>query len=293
MKGVLRSLYLAAALCALPAPSLADVATHPAFWVIHGKTGGTAYVLSSVHALPAGVDWHDPEIDAAIKNSDTFVFEVPESEADENEATRFIVARGLLPAGQTLKSLLSSAAQKDYAQACTLAGLKAECLSDKRPWLAAVVLTVSYMNQRNVVADNTPDQQLMRFAVKYGKDIRYFDTTDQQLEILAQFDTTMGVGGFSTLLGDFQNQPQREDALLAAWRAGDTDTLAHLIDVGFAADPQARALVDEHTKVWATKLEALLSTSRTYFVTVGVAHLVGPAGVPALLRADGYKVDGP
>lgn len=293
MKGVLRSLFLAAVLCVPSVTASADVEAHPAFWVIHGKSGGTAYVLSSVHVLPAGVDWHDREIDAAIKDSDTFVFEVPETAADENEATRFIVARGLLPEGQTLKSLLSPAAQKDYAQACSLAGLKTECLSDKRPWLAAVVLTVSYMNQRNLVAENTPDEQLMRFAVKYGKDIRYFDTTEQQLEILAQFDRTMGVGGFSTLLGDFQNQPQREDALLAAWRAGDTDTLNHLIDTSFAADPEARKLVDAHSRIWAAKLEDLLSTSRTYFVTVGVAHLVGPAGVPALLRADGYKVDGP
>ncbi|MBV9692922.1 MAG: TraB/GumN family protein, partial [Alphaproteobacteria bacterium] len=31
----------------------------------------------------------------------------------------------------------------------------------------------------------------------------------------------------------------------------------------------------------------------TYFVTVGAAHLVGPLGVPKLLRDKGFRVEGP
>jgi uncharacterized protein YbaP (TraB family) len=37
----------------------------------------------------------------------------------------------------------------------------------------------------------------------------------------------------------------------------------------------------------------MLGESRSFFVTVGAAHLAGPDGVPALLRADGYDVEGP
>ncbi len=41
------------------------------------------------------------------------------------------------------------------------------------------------------------------------------------------------------------------------------------------------------------KIEKMLNEKRTFFITVGAAHLVGPNGVPNLLREAGYKVDGP
>ena len=37
---------------------------------------------------------------------------------------------------------------------------------------------------------------------------------------LSRYDETMGVDGFSTMLGDFTKQPEREDALIAAWSQG-------------------------------------------------------------------------
>ena len=37
----------------------------------------------------------------------------------------------------------------------------------------------------------------------------------------------------------------------------------------------------------------MLDEPHTFFITVGAAHLVGKTGVPNLLRAAGYKVEGP
>ena len=36
----------------------------------------------------------------------------------------------------------------------------------------------------------------------------------------------------------------------------------------------------------------MLKEKHTYFITVGTFHLVGPGGVPNLLRQAGYTVDG-
>lgn len=289
----LRASTLGLAIAATCSTHAATVPTaRPAFWTVHGSSG-TAFVLGSVHALPPNVLWRRPEFDEAAKESGTFVFEVSNDPDDIAEATRFIRKRGLLPTGTALHDLLTPVAQKDYAAACALAGMNATALDDKRPWLAAIVLTVSYLNQRNVTYLNTPDETYLEEAKQDKKNLLTLDTTRGQLEFLARFDETMGVNGFSAMLGDFTGQPQRVDKLIETWALGDVNAMAALIGSSFENDPQGARLFAAHNQVWARELEDLLRHDRKYFVVVGIAHLVGPTGVPALLRADGLKVDGP
>ena len=54
-----------------------------------------------------------------------------------------------------------------------------------------------------------------------------------------------------------------------------------------------KLLIDDRNAAWAKQLDATLQAHATYFITVGAGHLVGPKGVPALLRAQGYRVEGP
>jgi uncharacterized protein YbaP (TraB family) len=52
-------------------------------------------------------------------------------------------------------------------------------------------------------------------------------------------------------------------------------------------------LLDDRNQAWVPKITAMLREKHTFFITVGAGHLTGPKGVPALLRAAGYTVDGP
>jgi hypothetical protein len=52
-------------------------------------------------------------------------------------------------------------------------------------------------------------------------------------------------------------------------------------------------LIDGRNHRWVNVLEARLKQPGQVVVVVGVGHLIGPGGVPALLRAKGYEVDGP
>jgi uncharacterized protein YbaP (TraB family) len=273
-------------------PAANAIHASPPLWVVRAGTA-TVYLLGTVHTLPEHVEWRSETIANAAKSADTFVFEVPEGPKEIDEATRFIKERGLLPPGQYLPDLLSPAAAKNYDSACALAGMPARCLSDKRPWLAAVVLTASYLSERHLTDVATPDEVMLNDALRDGKALRYLDTTREQLEFLARFDQTMGLRGFSAMLEDFHNQPMREDALVNAWIKGDTEELARLVARGMEDDPEGMNLLTSHDRRWAGQIEKMIAEGHTYFVVVGIAHLVGANGVPALLRADGYGVEGP
>jgi uncharacterized protein YbaP (TraB family) len=171
--------------------------------------------------------------------------------------------------------------------------MQATSLDKARPWLAAVLLTVNYMNQRHLSSANTPDDAYYAAAMRDNKKLVYLDTTREQLEFVARYDQTEGVSGFSAMLGDFANQPGRTDNLINTWSSGNTTKMAKLIEASFQDDPDGAKIFMEHNKDWAKQLERLLDAGGNYFVVVGIAHLVGPGGVPAMLRADGYSVQGP
>ncbi len=54
-----------------------------------------------------------------------------------------------------------------------------------------------------------------------------------------------------------------------------------------------KGILDNRNRRWVGELKTMLADSHVYFVTVGAAHLAGPGGVPALMRAAGYRVEGP
>jgi uncharacterized protein YbaP (TraB family) len=200
---------------------------------------------------------------------------------------------GLLAPGDTLSAHLDEDGKRDFNRALGLAGMERRNLDQKQPWLAEVVLTVQSMYRRNYSAQHTPEAEARDYAIRGAKDIRYLDTTQQQLEFLAGADRSPGVDQFRTVLADFPNQPVREQRMVDAWMAGDVDRSAALVADGLRDMPGEQDLLDARNRDWAKQIQAMMGEDHTFFVAVGIAHLVGPKGVPALLRADGVTLDGP
>jgi uncharacterized protein YbaP (TraB family) len=286
-----RILFFCLTVLAFAIPAAAEDA-HPAIWTVHGPRG-TVYLVSSLHLLPPGTSWHHPAIDTAMQSADSFVFEVPTGASERDEETRFIFDNGLLPAGDTLSARLDEDGKRDFHRALALAGMEQRNLDQKQPWLAEVVLTVQAMYRRNYSALHTPEAEAHSYATRNGKDIRYLDTTRQQLEFLAGADRSPGVDQFRTVLADFPNQSAREQRFVDAWTGGDLSLSAELVASGLRDMPGERKLLDERNRDWAAQIQGMLNENHTFFIAVGLAHLVGPGGVPALLRANGVTVDGP
>jgi hypothetical protein len=80
--------------------------------------------------------------------------------------------------------------------------------------------------------------------------------------------------------------------LLTAW---ETHDMAGLKAAGpdRMSPAERKTVLDDRNSAWVPQIEKMLNEKRTFFITVGAAHLVGAQGVPAKLRAAGYRVDGP
>ena len=285
-----------AGICSAPAASqiqMAKIAARPALWTAHGRNS-TVYLFGSIHLLPANVVWHTPAIDAALDSADTFMFEAPIDQAGQAEVSEFVRKNGSLPKGTTLRSILPRDALAHYEQALTAAHLAPDALDGERPWLAAIVLDVAYLQQMHYVVADGVDLQVFAFARARKKTVRYFETPEQQLTMFMPKDRKLEIAEFDTDLKQFQTEQNTIGAMVDAWGAGDVATVGRLMNKTLASVPGTKKLlIDDRNKAWVKALDDTLASSGVTFVTVGTGHLAGPGGVPALLRAKGYRVDGP
>ena len=274
-------------------PVLPVITATPAMWTVHGSRG-TAYLLGSVHVLPEGIDWKTPQLMAAFKSANSFVFEIPMASSDRRMAGRMLAQNELLPLSNSLPSYFDSEMRAEWRSAVANTHVHAEALVGLRPWAAARELRDAMSGDVPMYAADGVDNNIDAMAEARGvTDFRAFETADFQVHVLmggATPDNEM-----SQLRDAMREASTRKitpfDTLLLAWETGDVKTIAAIND----AEPpeEHKAMLDDRNKAWVPQIEKMLKEKRTFFITVGAAHLAGPNGVPNLLRAAGYKVDGP
>jgi uncharacterized protein YbaP (TraB family) len=274
-------------------PWIAALQADPSLWHIKGEQG-EVYLLGSVHVLPPDLNWRTPAIQRGVSRSDIFVFEVPQDQTAMAELNALMQAKGFLPEGQTLRGQLHRASIPDYDAAVQASGLPPEAVERERPWLAGLQMMFAQIIKLKYAPDSGVDSVLMADAAKNGKQMRYLETIAEQFALLAPDDRTLEIQEFESGLKDLRNIADELGPMIKAWSAGDQAKLDKVINGDMEEFPQARKmLLDDRNRRWVPKIEAMLKEKHVFFITVGAGHLSGPAGVPALLRKAGYKVEGP
>ncbi|HWF63493.1 MAG TPA: TraB/GumN family protein, partial [Rhizomicrobium sp.] len=267
---------------------------HPALWHVRGPKG-EAYLFGSIHLLPRNIDWHTKAVDAAIKRADVFVFEVATDDADaQAEIHDLIAEKGMLPPGRSLRAMLPPASQKDFDAAIAKAHLSPATVNHEKPWLVSLQLLIAQSAAKHYSASAGVDQAVMAIAARRGKPSRYFETIDQQVSLLAGSSDKLQLSEFESDLKDFGKSDDDLKPVVDAWKNGQEDKLAEVMNSDLADDPEMKkALLTDRNRDWIGQIGKMLTEKKVFFITVGAGHLAGPDGVPALLRAAGYKVDGP
>lgn len=265
----------------------------PSVWVVHHRHA-TLTLFGSVHLLPSGLNWRPPALETAIARADEMWFELPIDAATADEASALADKFGGLPAGDTLSAHLDPGQNARLDRIARDLGLSVAVLEQFRPWEAEVVVSLADDARHGALAEQGVEQQLA-LTTPANVRRRAFETASEQIGFLAGAPMAAQVASLDETLGEIDGQPHLYEDIVGAWLAGDTATLEKTALDPLRKDlPQLyQRLVAERNCRWAKVIVGLLAEDKRVVVVVGMDHMLGAEGLPALLRAKGYDVEGP
>ena len=290
LRRVLGALLAGAGVLAACSPAAAA----PPVWTAHGAAGGEVTLFGSVHLLQEATVWRTPQLDALLARADRLMFEIPLDEASDAGAAAKLYAMGRLPEGETLRPLLSAAGRKRLEATADKLGLPIASLDHMRPWLAEVLVSVTWFQQAGARTDLGVEHQI-ELAAPAAASMGAFESVDDQLKALGGGTAAEQVQALEETLHEITTDPDAFARLASAWARGDVRTIERegIEDMRRQAPGAYGRLVVARNRRWVGEIEDLLKRPGRTFAVVGVGHLVGPDSVPALLRRDGVAVDGP
>ena len=260
-------------------------------WKATSPSGKTIYLAGSVHLLSANYYPLAPAFDQAFDASELLVEELDMAEMLAPSSQLKMLQRGMLPAGQSLDRVLSAETLKLVGDTLASLGMPFEPLKQFKPWMLAVTMQSLAWQKAGFDANLGLDKHFYDRAKQAGRPVQGLETMDFQL---SQFDG-LAPAVQERMLADTAKEigstQETFTRMTEAWKSGDPAAVEQQISDDLKREPEmyARLLVDRNRN-WLPKIEALFDRPRPAFVVVGAAHLVGPDGLIAMLKAKGYTL---
>ena len=272
-----------------PTAALAE----PPVWVIKDKDS-TITLFGSVHVLPPGMAWRPKALDAALTAADDVWFEIPIDPATQLAATQGAIMRAMLPQGQSLTVMLEPKTKARLERVAKAHNLPLAYLDRLRPWMADLAVSQAFIDKRGARLSEGVEQMISG-GLPGSVERRAFETPDQQLSMLAGAPVKEQLAMLAETLRAIEEEPEGFDDIVGLWLKSDVDGMAReAIGPLKETSPYLyQVLVKQRNIAWVGQITARLAGSGDTVMVVGVGHLVGPDGVPAMLRARGVKVTGP
>jgi uncharacterized protein YbaP (TraB family) len=276
-----------------PAPVVEETAASgaPALWKT-GDADTTIYLFGTVHVLPPTLDWKQPKIETALNEAKAVYFET-DINPGLAELSRAIEQLGLYPQGETLSDNLTPEQRAALADASAKLAIPIKQLDSMRPWLAAMTLSEAMILQAGYDPQSGVERKLEPVAQASGKEIRKFETIEEQLLAFADLPQEIQIGYLMDGVAEMDKEQTLLSDLVNAWATGDVAKLEQIMIEGDLADmPEIyQALLVKRNANWVEKIDMLVKTEPgVFFIAVGAGHLAGGDSVQKLLEAKGFTV---
>lgn len=245
----------------------------PAFlWKVHKDGGPTLWLYGTVHDIAlSGVP--APAL-AALDASPKLASELGDVEPDRDK----LYDLSHYKSGPGIDQQLPADDWYDLRDAL-VGTIKEDNLRRVRPWYAMILLNNKMSPGKPVAMDN----DLAKRARAHHQPVEALETWTEQMTAL---DKVVTVADLAEVIHARNAMHCEVDRLGTAYKTGDLDLMASLLIVPRTAD----TLLWARNRAWFPKLEAYLGDGGA-FVAVGLGHLLGEHGLPAMLAAAGYTVE--
>jgi uncharacterized protein len=261
-------------------------------WEVRSKSA-TAYIIGSVHLAREEIYPLPPKFEESFAKAAVLALEADPAKAKDERLLQLMLASALYPENETLREHLSRKTFYLASSAMEQLGLTMESFNRTRPWFLA--MTMETLELQRLGYD--PAQGIdVHFAGKGAgkKRIVELESFDYQINLLNNFSDREQELFLIYTMRDLAMLKEEIEALMNAWRSGDTKAMETLVTGVLGESPELRPIFDRliyrRNREMTGKVELLLKGKETVCVIVGAAHLVGKEGIIELLRGKGYKV---
>jgi uncharacterized protein YbaP (TraB family) len=254
------------------------------------RDGRSSFLYGTVHVGKPEWQTPGPQVAAALARSTVLALEIDPGAPGAEQALA-AAARG---ADTALPEALRARLARQVAAACLPEGT----LGTLHPALQVVALTLLEARWLGLDPAYAQEAVLARRARAAGQRVVALESVVQQAALLLPADAAAARAQIEQALTQLEDGSGR--AMLArmtqAWATGDLATLEDhprwcqcvRNDEERAA---MRALNDERNPALADGIAALHREGHTVFAAVGALHMTGPAALPRLLAARGFRVE--
>ena len=255
------------------------------------------YLLGSIHLLPEEVYPLDERISNSFKASDILVVEA-DITTNPEEVQKLIAQEAFFKDGTSLKKVLPEDLYSSLSTEFKGLGVDIEKLSNFKPWFVTMNLDALRLSKIDVKPGAGIDVHFLNSAKEREMEILELESIGLQLEMFSSQSLNNQIDNLQNLLEE-SNQNEQYLKMLEAWKKGDAEELNNVSRKEMKKTGKKLAGVKElYEKMFIERDKAMLEkitsylnddSGKTYFIIVGVGHLVGEDGLIKMLEAKGYK----
>ncbi len=271
---------------------LSEVPRRGALYRVHHE-GKTSYLFGTIHVGKQDFFPLEPEVTEALAKSSSLVLELDVRSSDAY--FRALARHGQYPAGQTLRDHLSPAALARLQAALDKVKLPLKSVEHYRPWVVANILVGQEIEKSGFNRGMGVEGYLLSNARK--KPLLELENADYQLGLFGSLDDAQQEAYLLENIDEIDSGAalRKSAGLVEAWGAADAPRIAALTRELTSGDTVSarfmeRTLLGKRNPEMAASIEAIMRKGDA-FIGIGLLHLVGDNGVPALLRQHGYQVE--